>query len=470
MSAKFTTKIRNVVADSLINIDGNQSYPAFNKNMFVAIGKNTAWPDENNPPAAGVLDLDDYTTLENIIALKKITSDNFRLAVKRIDWQSGAIYSAYHHSKDPMATSGPTEYDNPFFVFTGIHLYKCLDNNNGAESTGSPTGTSTNTFTLNDGYVWKYIGSLSANSSGFLTSAYVPVNRILSNDSSPQWLVQQAAKKQSLSAFTILANSGTFPNDTAQASIVGGTPSVPAEVTPVVDVNDVLTQVVVDNPGEGYDITSRIEAIVQKSTAVGSGATVSTITLNSGAISTVSVGEPGTNYTSAICILVDPVNTPTQEAQLTVIITGGSVSAINVVQGQAGAGYSSSVRGYIIPGNAGAIASAVIAPKEGHGNNIVTELCANTVLISVRLSGYSEYLLTGDKSFRQVSLITDVRDFGTSDYSANLMYIGPSHPDYDEGTLNRIERNVGYVLYVNNLESIIRSEGQEEEIKFSISM
>lgn len=445
----------------------------FKRNLFVAIGKKTEWADENNPDIPNVSDMNDFEVIKNCMTLKRVSNSNFRLAIKRYNWESGAYYSQYDDQKDPLAIDGPTSYDNPFYVLTDENnIYKCINNNNNSASTSKPTDIGTLMFTLADGYVWKYIGSIDSDSIFFLTNDFIPVKYKISDDGSNQWDVQQAAVKQSLSSFRVLKKTGTFPS-TMVTTLSGGTPTTPAQAFATKNsLDDTLNQILVDpsSIGAGYDLTSKVYAKVQRAGTVGSGGTVGTITVSSGVITNITVGNAGSGYTGgAILILYDPTNTPTSEATVSVVMTvSDTIQEFTISNG--GSGYSNDVMGFIIPGTAGAIGEAIFAPKEGHGFNIVSELCANTAIINARLSDETAYLSIGDaNAFRQVSLITDVYDKTTLEPAYNQFYLGPSHESYGSLSLNNIDPNRGYVLYVNNLTKVIRSTGQEEDIKICVT-
>ena len=217
-------------------------------------------------------------------------------------------------------------------------------------------------------------------------------------------------------------------------------------------------------------MSSKVYATVQRSGVAGSGGTVGTITVTNGVITNITVGNAGTGYTSGATLLLhDPTNTPSVDAVVSVVITpGNTLQEFTITNG--GTGYSSDVMGFIVPGPAGGLGEAVFAPKEGHGFNIVTELCANTVIINVRLSEDTDYLPIGENNaFRQVSLVTDVIDKTTSKPAYSQFYLGPAHPSYGSLVLNNINANKGYVLYSNNLKKVIRDDGQEEDIKVAIT-
>lgn len=455
-------------------VDNISTTQMFKRNLFVAIGKKTAWLDENNPDDASVSDINDFDVIKNTMTLKRVSNSNFRLAIKRYNWESGIVYSRYDDLKDPLAIDGPNSYDSPFYVITDENnIYKCIDNNNGVASTSMPTDIGTSIFTVADGYVWKYMGSLDADSVYFLTKDFVPVKYKIIDDGSNQWDVQQAAVKQSLSTFRVLKKTGSFPGSMI-VTVSGGTPTIPATAFATKNsLDNTLNQILV-NPsaiGQGYDLRSKVYATVQRSGTSGSNGSVGVITVTNGVITAISVGNAGTGYTSgAILILYDPSGTPTTEADVSVVMTvSNSIQEFTINDG--GSGYSQNVIGFVIPGPAGAVGEAVFAPKEGHGYNIVTELCANTAIINVRLSEETAYLSIGeDNAFRQVSLITDVVDKTTLEPAYNQFYLGPSHESYGSLSLNNIDPNKGYVLYVNNLKKVIRDTGQEEDIKICVTL
>jgi hypothetical protein len=470
------THVNGSDSDGSLNwlwVESINTLQMFKRNLFVAIGKNEEWTDENIPDDPSVSDLSDYDVIANTMTLKRVSNSNFRLAIKRYDWESGTVYSQYDDKKDPLAIDGPLAYEHPFFILTDENnIYKCINNNNGAQSTSKPTDIGTTTISLADGYIWKFMGSLDADSVYFLTKDFIPVKYKTFDDGSNQWDVQQAAIKQSISTFDVLNKHGNFPGATT-VTLSGGTPSVEAQAFATKNtIDDTLNQILV-NPsfiGEGYDMRDQVFAIVKNAGVPGQDGTVGDISIVDGVITSLTVGNAGSNYSSgAIVILYDPNGEVVTEADIDVVITGSNTLQEFVVN-DGGSGYSDDVMAFIIPGDAGGVGKAVFAPKEGHGYNIVTELCANTVIINIRLSEESDYLSIGDENaFRQVSLITDVVEKDTLIPAYSQLYLGPSHPSYGSLSLKNIDSNRGYVLYINNLKKIVRDIGQEEDIKISIT-
>lgn len=96
----------------------------------------------------------------------------------------------------PAPSISSSAFDlRPFYVVTDdLNVYKCLENNSGAVSTTKPTSTSTADGTpaaLADGYIWKYMFTISAaDAEKFVSSNWIPVKTLTSDDGSLQWDVQ----------------------------------------------------------------------------------------------------------------------------------------------------------------------------------------------------------------------------------------------------------------------------------------
>lgn len=82
------------------------------------------------------------------------------------------------------AASGATRLDSSqFYVVTDdFSIYKCLDNNLNANSTVKPAETSPETFVTDDGYKWKFMGTVPVSlRNKFLTPTQIPVVTSIKN-------------------------------------------------------------------------------------------------------------------------------------------------------------------------------------------------------------------------------------------------------------------------------------------------
>ena len=145
---------------------------------YLGIGRSEQWNDTETVPTP----TDTPRTIRNLRAgLQSIKSANdVTFTIPRYNWSSGAIYSAY----DDDLASIPNV--NSYYVLTEDNqVYICLQqakSSTGAATTSTvkPTGTSTKPFKTADGYVWKFLYTLSpARSSKFLSANFVPVEKVL---------------------------------------------------------------------------------------------------------------------------------------------------------------------------------------------------------------------------------------------------------------------------------------------------
>ena len=224
--------------------NAEQFLEAFNEaaatNMYFYIGGVTPFVDDNNPPTP----TNDTNSIEFVpwrdsIAAKRVNAEDVISVVDRYNWTTGVVYDYYDDQDTNLL-------DDDFYVMTNdYNVYKCLWNAGGVGSTDKPELTTTAPFTTGDGYIWKYMYTITtAEALKFLTNDFMPVR-----------------------------------TDTAvgSAAIEGG-----------------LHVIKVTNGGSGY--TSATVTI----DGDGSGATASA-TINSGAVQsiTISPGSEGSGYTFA---------------------------------------------------------------------------------------------------------------------------------------------------------------------------
>lgn len=102
---------------------------------------------------------------------KLLKDEDVNHLAPRYNWTIDTIYDVYDQNDANL-------YSKQFFVVTDKYeVYKCIDNNNRANSYVKPTlTTSSGTFKTGDGYVWKYMYTIdSTSNTKFTTSGYIPV-------------------------------------------------------------------------------------------------------------------------------------------------------------------------------------------------------------------------------------------------------------------------------------------------------
>lgn len=422
-----------------------------NSNLYVGIGKQTEWADPLNPPTPDTSYEGEQQALNDTTVFLQIDPSNIRLGILNVPWTSGTVYSQYDPSIDQ--STYPT---SNYCIVGGTNVYKCLDNNNGAQSVDAPSGTTTSRIETSDGYIWKYIGTIQfTDQFDFSTTAYV----------SMPTPVEVAPIQGAISTFNNLVNEGTSydEDDDIQVVIVGdGSGATASTRTAVAGGNKSVTGLYATSGGANY---TEAFALAYKAGSVGSGSTLE-VELDGDAIDTINITAPGSNYVTATVLIIGDGT----GAAASATITGGQISSISVTD--VGEDYTWA-KAYIVPGEHGSIAQAVFSPTNGHGFSPATELGVRSLLLSTKLTpSLNSYIPTepavADGSFRQVTLISGVQ--GTPDRNAEA-YLGKAHPDYSSpGNLNKYRDGSGNVLYINNISAIEHTSSQEEVIKISISL
>ena len=217
---------------------------AANTTMYLFVGKNTTFPDDNNPPTpvnstANI----EFTPWRDMFGAKRIQSTDVTHAIERYNWTSGTVYDAYDDQDTNLV-------DDDFYVLTeDYNVYKCLFNAGGTASTTKPTGVSTLQFTTADGYIWKYMYTVStSNALKFLTNDYIPVQTLTSDDGTDQWDVQQAAVDGAIHVIKVTAGGSGYATAPA-VTITGDGTGATANSTITANV---VTAVTVTNIGSGY--------------------------------------------------------------------------------------------------------------------------------------------------------------------------------------------------------------------------
>ena len=252
------TMSRNLARDLLNDvIDSNNNY-------YIGIGKSDVFNDEDTVVAPVDSRLEEKEFRNNLQSIKKVEGVTF--TTKRYNWNSGSVYSGWDDADDSI-----TPY--PFYVLNDAkEVYICLET--GTTETGEVNVstiepnygtlgvTHEQQFKTGDGYVWKYLFTLTPeNIFQHLSSNWIPVS--LPEDS--------------------LAGGDSIEDLQVQVkqSAVGGQ-IIRAEIT---------------NPGSGFTSAPTITVVGD-----GEGATA-TAYINNGRITKVEMTSYGHSYTYATFIV-----------------------------------------------------------------------------------------------------------------------------------------------------------------------
>lgn len=250
-------------------------YKAFSEGKnYLFTGKDTVWSDNEDDPnyqinSPDVDNLNLALELNDIIGLKRITTNDVSLGIKRYDWGYGKIYDAYNCYDENLLRKQFFPGTNPFYVMTNeYNIYKCLSNNNGGYSTIKPVGQFYTPIQLDDGYIWKFMFSIPEDQRlKFLTTSYIPIK---ANDeliaSSTQELIAFAAIPGTIDTVTMISTGEGYDELTTAVGANDADPSDYAYTgtgfyaTAVVS-NGAITAINVTAPG--HDYTGEASIIIQ---------------------------------------------------------------------------------------------------------------------------------------------------------------------------------------------------------------
>ncbi len=135
----------------------------------VGFGRSTTW-DTNTPSP-----IDNFTYLNHVkdtmIFGKRITTNDIRRLVRRVDWSQGTVYEMYRHdysvSNPSPQTNSTRLYDANYYVMNSdFRVYVCIDNGASGTNIGGNFSQDEPTFVdlepsrageSGDGYTWKYL-------------------------------------------------------------------------------------------------------------------------------------------------------------------------------------------------------------------------------------------------------------------------------------------------------------------------
>lgn len=144
----------------------------------------------------------------------------------------------------------------------------------------------------------------------------------------------------------------------------------------------------------------------------------------SGEIDTILIINSGSGYNNGVYENI-PVNGDGKGGRVTIVIDGGRLTQINVLNG--GSDYSfgqidiDAITG--IGSGTGAQVNVIIPPNGGHGRDTLTELGAFRILINTKFSydeGFGDFPV--DNDFRRIGLIINPLVRGTSTIATSLTY------------------------------------------------
>lgn len=277
--AVVTDKLRLINCSNFINDVANGEYYTF-------IGFPDAssfypnWNSNRPDPVDNYLYLNSYR--DNILGVKKINSSDIVRVIPKIVWTSGKKYEMYRHDYSVYNTTPVTSstrlYDSSYYVMNrDYRVYICINNNSepntnlGGVSTQEPLHTDLAPRLESDGYLWKYLYTISpADVLKFDSTNYisVPNSWTTSGLNSEVDRIRNNAVDGKIETILIEYNNvnypyfGTLTNVPIEGDGTGGLASVEF------DEQGKPIKVTVTNGGSGYTFaTLNLDSILQPATS-----------------------------------------------------------------------------------------------------------------------------------------------------------------------------------------------------------
>jgi hypothetical protein len=274
MSAFVTDQFRILNAGSFVESISNNSYYAFlglsNPTPgSVGFGRTDNWnTSTTNNPVDNFQYLSHYR--DTSLFGKKITSENARRVIRKVEWVANTPYDMYRHdyrqgNESPVSKTVRL-YDANYYVLTSeFKVYICIDNGSSTPDGTDPTVTGSTieptqtdvepSVAGSDGYRWKYLFSISPSdvikfdSTEYIT---VPNDWLTTTDSSIQTIREGGnsdTNNNQIKAVYIEDGGSGYTSGTTADILGDGTGG---KVSITADSEGKITDVTVTNGGKGY--------------------------------------------------------------------------------------------------------------------------------------------------------------------------------------------------------------------------
>lgn len=378
-----------------------------NNVYYVVASKHTPYSASGDATIPEPADSERETSIEiyeDAIFGKRILANNVSLAVPKKIWTSGEVYDMYDDTDGDLL-------NKDFYVAvdggSNYYVYKVLDNNGGAASTGNPSSntseTACNFITTSDGYVWKFMYSLPESTfNNFETSDYMPVvtsANVASNTINGAIDVVKIEYKGSNYIATL---SSTFQPDDLRENI----PSYSGATN--------LSYRLANNASNINDYYSQSAIYIYQGTGFGQ---IRKIENYQGSNRVITIGEafttpPDSTSSYKILPLVEFVGDGTGAKAFCEVSSNstvnGFISSVKMVNRGAGYTYcTASVKGYTGGVSNNAILRPIIPPPGGHGKSSEKELGSDAVIISTKFENSESGTISTANDYRKIAIIKD---------------------------------------------------------------
>lgn len=389
-----TNMVVSIGSRILDDIQGN--------NYYIYVGNN-----RDADGAASVQPYDDirevhHDAYNHMLFGKRIAANtDVRLMIRNVPYQSGVL-DMYDDQDSTISTKDFYAVVNADAFY---HIFKCLDNNMGANSTVTPnfthiSGANTQFYQTSDGYKWKYMYSISDTTyARFATTEYIPVEA--------NTTVSNSAVDGSIDNI-IIEDTGRGYDNHLQGTFSTGTLRIGG--------NNRVFMVTNSAASVSNHFYTRCMLSIVGGTGIGQHKTISSYFVNSTGKYVVSNSE----FTTALAVDSQYEITPgvevlgdhevTTNAIARALINSSASNSVHRIEIiDRGAAYKTANAFVTTHPSVGVFSEAVIrpiiAPPGGHGANAATELYCKHLAVTARLSNTEANTIPATNGFRQIGLI-----------------------------------------------------------------
>lgn len=273
MSAIVTDQFRILNATNFVDsvTNENSSYYIFlglPNPTSIGFGRSTSW-NTNTPNPIDNFSYNNHV-IDTTLFGRKITVENIKRVIRRVDWVQGTRYEMYRHdyslnNLSPLTKSARL-YDANYYVMNSDYkVYICIDNGSSGSNVLGNASQDEPTFTelepskagvSGDGYIWKYLFTVSPSDIvKFDSTEYIPVpnNWYSSTDSQIQAVRENGdseVNNNQIKKVYIEKSGNNYPSGIGQEVNINGDGSGAKVLIDVV--GNKITNATVSSGGKGY--------------------------------------------------------------------------------------------------------------------------------------------------------------------------------------------------------------------------
>lgn len=447
--AIVTDTMKKIVAEQII-----RDFDSANNHYFVGLARSQVWSD-SDIVVTEVNTLRDQTQFrQNLQGVKQIA--DISMVIPRYNWSSGTIYSAWDDDQVGYPTNG-------YYVITALNqVYICVQS--GRSTSGAivpsvvePTGTAATLIKTADGYIWKYLYTLTAlQASRFLTANFMPVRLIDSAMNIFEQLqkdVQDAAIAGQVSRI-VLTSGGTGYTSAPTVTIVGDGDSATAQAFVF---GGSVVRVLVDSNGSGqFKGQGYNQANVMFSGGGGTGAAGRAVLVPRGGF-----GADPRNDLKATAVMLNGRPTDTEAGVLLIDQDFRQVGLLRNIK--------------VLATDSDFVQNAGSALTYLSFNPGAIAYTTDNIIVG-STSGAKAYIDFADSAAGVYIHQTETTGFGTFQVGEGLTAqnlsgaIGTGAAVLNSIVEPTINKYSGDILYLDNRAAIVRSSGETQDIKIVIQL